>query len=152
MKLKDFVYVNMVAFTHLLWQKVALVLGIILAFFLVYLLVSCGGDNVYPEPDGSLRADTIVSGPTGSYCGDYICDEELGEDYWNCIDCVDIYGGPKNGYCGDGICYNETMTSCWRDCKPKRYNSRPDWPEFWSDPGSEPNPGPPLPGPDPGPF
>jgi parallel beta-helix repeat protein len=44
------------------------------------------------------------------YCGDYICDPSIGEDYNTCSqDCT--------GYCGDGICDpTENYDSCPTDC------------------------------------
>lgn len=54
------------------------------------------------------------------YCGDGYCDDWMGENDWNCVDCgYDPYtGGPYDGgYCGDGFCYGyETPMTCWRDC------------------------------------
>jgi hypothetical protein len=48
-------------------------------------------------------------------------------------------GMPKNGYCGDGVCYKESMTSCWRDCRPKMINNGDD--ELpWNPSGPMPDP------------
>jgi len=114
-------------------------------WFIPIILIGCGDNqskivDSYIEKDGPVRPE--------SYCGDHICDEDKGEDYWNCIDCSDITGAPKNGYCGDGICFNETMTSCWRDCRPKFFNPAGGFP----DPGPAPDPIPMPPGPDPRPM
>jgi hypothetical protein len=103
-----------------------------------------------PTIDSSVKKDSGIE----RHCGDGTCDEDLGENYWNCLDCVDPYtGGPKDPYCGDGICYNETMLSCWIDCRPERRNPGPDPFPFGPDPPPGPKPGPPPgPKPDPIPF
>lgn len=129
---------------------------------LTSIMLGCGGE-VEEQVDIVQPKDPVhTNTEPESYCGDYICDEDMGESYWNCIDCVDMLtGGPKNGYCGDGVCFNETMTSCWRDCRPRAVNSGSGFP--WPGPGPGPDPGPipgpipepipgPIPGPDPGPF
>lgn len=126
--------------------------------------LGCGGNiepQFYIEEQEPGQNNEPYSGP---YCGDYVCDEGEGENYWNCLDCVDPFtGGPKNGYCGDGICFNETMLSCWKDCRPRQYNPNSGFgftppkeesifgPKAWPFPyGAEPNPLPP--GPEPGPI
>lgn len=120
----------------------------LMILLLVFSFVNCGGDIEYPEPEptGEIGSDV----PTGSYCGDWVCDKD--ETYWNCLDCVDpITGGPKNGYCGDGICFNENMLDCWTDCRPEPFN--PNAEDDFPAPRPEPIPIPdPRPTPDPGPI
>lgn len=132
-----------------------LIIGFLFAFFCVYLLCCCGGEEPVEKEEVAKKEpkkdDVFDVNKVPSYCGDYKCDEDEGEDYWNCIDCVDLLtGGPKHGYCGDGICFNETMTSCWRDCRPRPYNPNPDGDDNpFPSPFPEDKPKPPIPLPDP---
>lgn len=124
-----------------------------LVALLLCALAGCGGEQPAIVEQVDNTPDTTTEPNPGPYCGDYVCDEDMGEDYWNCLDCVDMFtGGPKNGYCGDGICFNETMLSCWKDCRPRAVNMGDDKEDFpWPEP--PPIPGPiPGPGPDPGPM
>jgi hypothetical protein len=116
------------------------------------MMYGCGGpitEDVQPTFE-----DVSEPEETKNLCGDLICDKDIGEDYWNCLDCVNPFtGGPTNGYCGDGICYNETMVSCLRDCRPQAYKkdnlpwnlNKPRIEIPWFGPEG------PLPGPQPGP-
>jgi len=119
-------------------RLIAISLAFFVATLLAALLFGCGGVIEDPDPTPLPKPDKKVEEPI-EYCGNGVCEVEKGEDYWSCYwDCSDPYGGPKNGYCGDGICYKESMTSCWKDCRPRQYNPEPDWPG----PGPGPDPGP----------
>lgn len=126
--------------------------------------VGCGGEQSVTNQE-EIGPDQNTDEPSvyEDHCGNRVCEENKGEDYWNCLDCVDfLTGGPKHGYCGDGICFNETMLSCFKDCRPRPYNSGGDDDPI---PGNSvppiPSPGPipipgtkpePIPGPGPGPM
>ncbi|MCR6669633.1 MAG: right-handed parallel beta-helix repeat-containing protein, partial [archaeon YNP-WB-040] len=60
------------------------------------------------------------------YCGDGICDPDIGEDPYTCPqDC----GPPPSGYCGDGICdptIGEDPYTCPQDCGPPPTTSSPE--------------------------
>lgn len=75
------------------------------------------------------------------FCGDDVCDVDLGEGWKNCFDCVDLITGlPKNGgYCGDGFCNEgtENLILCPKDCRPLPLNKNPE-----IGPGPGPLPGP----------
>lgn len=63
------------------------------------------------------------------FCGDNVCDVDLGEGWKNCIDCVNDDGLPKDGgYCGDGFCYagTENLILCPKDCRPLPLNKNPE--------------------------
>jgi len=105
---------------------VELLIKVSVIFFVIAIVLSslfgCGGEP--PDRIATRDGTPIVRGqPMEPYCGDFICDETGGENYWNCLDCVDINGWPTHGHCGDGICYNESMTDCWEDCRPTELNT-----------------------------
>jgi hypothetical protein len=68
----------------------------------------------------------ISNNLTEDNCGDGFCDLMAGENYDNCLDCVDpLTGLPNYSYCGDGFCDSangETIMNCWQDCKPYERN------------------------------
>jgi len=124
-------------------------------------IIGCGGEPVVDdqEEDVSIQKEPAANEES---CGNNVCERNKGEDYWNCLDCVDLLtGGPTNGYCGDGVCFNETMFDCWTDCRPHASNPAAfddDVPQPGKNirilidqgpwPGIEPIPNPgPLPGP-----
>jgi hypothetical protein len=99
-----------------------LIVGSLAITLLITLLYGCGGKEGVIDKPKPMEVYKVGDDSQQPHCGDLICNEKEGEDYWNCLDCVDVNGWPKNGYCGDGVCYNESMTSCWKDCRPKQVN------------------------------
>ena len=95
---------------------------------------SCGGIIEVEQNKDMFIIDSLIVKDTLSKlkkdtCNNFKCEENAGETYWNCLDCVDLYtGGPINGYCGDGICFNESIFYCWKDCRPKAFNPYPERP------------------------
>jgi len=109
-----------------------LVLIISIAFF------SCGGEEPLPVPEPEPEPMPIPKRDVFQpYCGDAICNHDLGEDEWWCIDCGydPRLGGPKDGgYCGDGVCFGyETELSCYKDCAPVPWRF-PERDPGWIDP------------------
>jgi hypothetical protein len=120
---------------------------VLIIALLISAMAGCGGEQPAIDEVEESTPTQNNEPSTGSYCGDFVCDEDEGEDYWNCLDCVDMFtGGPKNGYCGDGICFNETMLSCFKDCRPRPVNmGGSDWDDDFPwpvPPGPKPGPGP----------
>lgn len=117
--------------------------NILPACFCLLLLCSCGG--LEPPMDEEPTRPAVAKDDSGElpYCGDGICDSNAGEDEWWCVDCgySVLMNGPKDGgYCGDGVCFGgETVTSCFRDCRPKARRGSgsddpPQGPDGWGDP------------------
>ena len=122
----------------------------IAASAMFFAFTGCGGNEevIIDIPNEPTEVKAEEEDPQQPYCGDWNCDEKEGENYWNCLDCVDMNGWPKNGYCGDGICYKESMTSCWKDCRPRQVNNGQDDDFPWGPSGG----GGPLPDPPFGPI
>jgi len=115
---------------HVIRIAIAFVI-VVVALALSNIFCGCGevDENINKPTAKEVEKEKKVEEDKGPYCGDFVCNENKGEDYWNCLDCVDLFtGGPTNGYCGDGICYNESMISCWKDCRPRTYNDDDDFP------------------------
>lgn len=124
---------------------------LVIIFLLILLILFCRCDYVEPIEQNETEYESVVEGPDshesaaespdsheGARCGDGVCDYE--EDYWSCLDCVDLLtGNPKTNYCGDHVCFGtETWYNCWSDCGFVPYNKNP---EIGPGPGG-PNPGP----------
>jgi len=121
---------------------------------IIGVMTGCGGEQpATVEKVDSAPEQKEYKPNIESYCGDYVCDEDIGEDYWNCLDCVDM---PEYGRCGDGICYKETILDCYRDCGPMAVNNGGNsfsWPNPSPAPRPKPEPYPePRPIPEPGPM
>lgn len=100
---------------------------IIIAFicFFLGLCVALSACNISTDIDkvGYVENLHFINNiPEENNCGDGYCDLEAGEDYWNCLDCVNpLTGEPTYYYCGDGVCtHGENMWNCWVDCRPKQ--------------------------------
>lgn len=101
--------------------KISIVLFVLT--IIICLLVGCGDNPAAADINNDFIPPTVQRQQAQPYCGDLICDERGGEDYWNCLDCVDLNGWPTHGYCGDGVCYKESMVGCWEDCRPIEINT-----------------------------
>lgn len=104
----------------------------------IVFLVGCGGEGPVPQPTPKPTPKVNVPQVPDLYCGDFVCDELLGETKYNCVDCgYDPFTDcPRDGgNCGDGVCCGgESARSCWDDCKPVPFKPKDPRDPGWIDP------------------